>query len=91
MLRQERNGHHSFGRKQNFISCCDIQCQNLTREYTTTMTTTTTTTTTDTTECIKSLLAHLLSVQRSKLNGARSGNLIKEDTTWVLPKRELYS
>ena len=39
MLRQERSGHHSVGRKRNFISCCDIQCQNLTRHYTTTTTT----------------------------------------------------
>ena len=29
MLTQQRSGHHSFGRKQNFISCCDSQFQNL--------------------------------------------------------------
>ena len=40
VLRQERSGHNSFGREQNFVSCCDIQCQNLTRHCTTTTATT---------------------------------------------------
>ena len=36
MPRQERSGNHSFSREQNFVSCCDIQCQTLTRHCTTT-------------------------------------------------------
>ena len=37
MPRQARSGHHSFSREQNFVPCCDIQCQTLTRHCTTTI------------------------------------------------------